>query len=64
MELSRYRWRKSSLSGPNNECVRVGRSDTDAALGDTKSTGDALILTKIELATFLATVKGGRFTRP
>lgn len=58
------RWRKSSHSTPDGDCVEVGRSDNGSiGVRDTKQDGDGPVLdfTMSEWRTFLNTI---RTTRP
>ncbi|MFG1873849.1 DUF397 domain-containing protein [Sphaerisporangium sp. NPDC049003] len=63
MDLSRVRWRKSSYSGGNGDCVEIGDlPHGSVAVRDSKNpTGPALIFTPGEWSAFLSGVRGGEF---
>lgn len=62
-DLSQFRWRESSRSANQGECVEIGLSPPGgAAVRDSKApTGPALILAPVQLAGFLGAVTAGRF---
>jgi len=60
MEVSLVRWRKSSFSGGDNECVEVAHLDDAVAVRDSKNP-DGPTLT-VNAAGFFAAVKGGKFS--
>lgn len=60
MDLSQVRWRKSSFSGPNNECVELAHLPYDGAVRDSKNpTGPVL---RVDLTELVSTVKSGRLS--
>jgi Domain of unknown function (DUF397) len=60
-DLSNARWRKSSFSGANNNCVEVaGNLPGIVAIRDSKNPdGPALAVTRARWAAFTAEVKAG-----
>lgn len=57
-------WRTSSRSAQGSECVEVGRTTGFTAVRDsTAPTGPALVLAPSAFASFLGSVKAGRFDR-
>ncbi|MGH9151148.1 MAG: DUF397 domain-containing protein [Acidimicrobiales bacterium] len=56
------RWRKSSYSGQNGDCVELADLGATVAVRDSKDpTGPVLAFTRTELAAFLAGAKAGEF---
>lgn len=61
-DLSRARWKKSSRSSGNGQCVEMAELDGAVALRDSKDpTGPVLVFTSAEWAAFLAGAKDGEF---
>lgn len=65
VDLSSARWRKSTHSGANGDCVEVaGNLPGAVAVRDSKDhTGPALVFTRGDWRSFVAGVKDGRFDR-
>jgi hypothetical protein len=63
LDLSEARWRKSSYSGANGDCVEVAENLQEVvAVRDSKDRGGpALVFRNAEWDTFLSGVKGGQF---
>jgi Domain of unknown function (DUF397) len=60
--LSRARWKKSSRSSANGQCVEMADLDGAVAVRDSKDpTGPVLIFTPAEWAAFLSGAKDGEF---
>ena len=60
MDLSNARWRKSSYSGSESDCVEVAFVGDRVATRDSKNpTGPALVFTRAEWATFLTALRTG-----
>jgi hypothetical protein len=58
MDLSRAKWRKSSYSGTDTNCVEVGAADHVVAVRDSKDPdGPVLAFGPADWATFVATMK-------
>ena len=54
MDLADARWRKSSYSGSESDCVEVAFVGDEVATRDSKNPdGPALVFTRAEWATFL-----------
>jgi uncharacterized protein DUF397 len=60
-DLSNARWRKSSFSGANNNCVEIaGNLPGIVAIRDSKNPdGPALAVTRARWAAFMVEVKAG-----
>jgi hypothetical protein len=59
-DLSRARWRKSSRSSGNGQCVEVAHLATAVAVRDSKDPdGPKLIFTHYDWRTFIRSVKAG-----
>jgi hypothetical protein len=60
-DISTAKWRKSSFSGANNNCVEVACNLPDiVAIRDSKNPdGPALTVTRTHWAAFMAAVKAG-----
>lgn len=55
------RWRTSSYTGENGNCVEVGTTPVARLVRDTKDrTGPALVFAPAAFATFIDTVKDGQ----
>lgn len=54
------RWKKSSRSGANTNCVEVA-NHLDAVRDSKNPTGPVLAVGQVQLTAFLASVKSGRF---
>lgn len=64
MDLSRAKWRKSTRSGTNGNCVEIAQLDTAVAVRDSKNpTGAVLVFTPTEWDAFLGGAKDGEFDR-
>jgi hypothetical protein len=62
LDLSRTRWRKSSYSSANGQCVEVAHLDQEIAVRDSKNPGEAtLVFSAGEWDAFVAGVKAGEF---
>lgn len=66
MDLSQAKWRKSSRSGGNGNCVEVATNLPDGvAVRDTKDrNGGTLVFTRAEWAAFVGGVQDGEFDLP
>lgn len=66
MDLSQAKWRKSSRSGGNGNCVEVATNLPDGvAVRDTKDrNGGTLVFTRAEWDVFVAGVQDGEFDLP
>jgi hypothetical protein len=61
-DLSRARWKKSSRSSGNGQCVEMADLDGTVAVRDSKDpTGPVLIFTPAEWTAFLSGAKDGEF---
>ncbi|MCA1185544.1 MULTISPECIES: DUF397 domain-containing protein [unclassified Saccharopolyspora] len=59
-----FRWRKSSYSGNQTNCVEIGRADGRAAIRDTKNRAAGYLVTDLpRWSEFLTAVKTGRYDR-
>jgi hypothetical protein len=64
VDLSRAKWRKSTRSGTNGNCVEIAQLDTAVAVRDSKNpTGAVLVFTPTEWDAFLGGAKDGEFDR-
>ncbi|GGN55955.1 DUF397 domain-containing protein [Actinoplanes lobatus] len=62
MDLSNARWRTSTRSGANGNCVEVAITDEGVAVRDTKDRSKpAHVFTHAEWAAFVGGVKDGEF---
>ena len=62
-DLSRARWRKSSYSSANGQCVEVAQQDQTVAVRDSKTPVDPkLIFTRDEWSAFIRGIKNGNFS--
>lgn len=59
MTIGPHRWRKSSYSGSGPNCVELANT-LDGIRDSKRPTGPTL---RVDLATFLTTIKTGRFDR-
>lgn len=63
-DLSRTRWRKSTYSGGNGDCVEVGSLDQTVAVRDSKHlTGPSLFVSPGTWRSFIQKVNAGEFER-
>lgn len=61
-DLSRVRWRKSSLSGDGASCVEMAFVGNDVAVRDTKDReGGTLLFHRHEWTAFVSGIKSGHF---
>jgi hypothetical protein len=61
LDLTRARWRKSSYSSANGQCVEVACLPAAVAVRDSKDpAGPKLIFTRQAWAAFVESAKGGR----
>ncbi|WP_431874282.1 DUF397 domain-containing protein [Micromonospora marina] len=64
VDLSRARWKKSTRSSGNGQCVEVANLGNAVALRDSKDpTGPALLFRREGWTSFLAGTKQGQFTQ-
>jgi hypothetical protein len=64
-DLSRARWKKSSRSSGNGQCVEWANLGDVVAVRDSKDQGEAvLVFAPGEWAAFVAAVKAGEIDRP
>jgi hypothetical protein len=62
LDLSRARWKKSSRSSGNGQCVEMADLGGLVAVRDSKDpSGPVLVFTPAEWAAFLAGAKDGEF---
>jgi hypothetical protein len=62
VDLSNARWRTSTRSGANGNCVEVAITDEGVAVRDTKDRSKpAHVFTRAEWDAFVGGVKGGEF---
>jgi hypothetical protein len=61
-DLASARWRKSSFSMENGECVEIARGATWVAMRDSKDPGGpALVVDRGAMERFLAGIRCGQF---
>ena len=66
MDLTQAKWRKSTRSGADGNCVEVATNPPDGvAVRDTKNRdGGTLIFTRDEWTAFVSGVRNGEFDLP
>ena len=65
IDLTSARWRKSSYSSANGQCVEVAFTNEAVAMRDSKDPdGSALFFAPEEFGAFVRSVTNGEFRRP